>query len=173
MQTNEFYVHTKGCALGFTSLACDIYKDSDDYEEILDELNDMDLTQFMNIYPNVYEKYFVEKMIKSSHVIIYYHFPLFAQISKIYVSQDGFTIAEIASIIKAQYKKFYKNREMATNLNQIPKYISKDAYNLHDLYLRFHINYEPLNLTKHNPHPKCDYHINTDKLPTIFVGCDT
>ena len=169
----NFMSTLKDVPLDFSSLACDIYEDDDDYDEILDELHDMNLSQFKNIYPDVYKKYFNEKIIKSSHIIIYYHFPLFAQISKIYVSQNDFTIAEIASLIKKQYKKFYDDREMAIKNNQIPKYIPKNAHDMDSLCLRFYINYEPLNLEIHKPHSQCDFHINTKNLPIIFVNCDT
>ena len=179
MDTNEFYVNAEDCALRLSSLSSELYNDdashSDDdvLDNILDELNNMDCAAFQNKYPEIYKKYFIDKVIQSSHIIIYYHFPLFAQISKIYLSQNGFSIGEIATIIQNQYKKFYKNREIAITNNLIPKYIPIGAYELSSLYLRFHIHYKPLNLKIYEPHPQCSFHINPKSLPIIAVYCDT
>jgi hypothetical protein len=180
MQNNEFSVNTEDCPLCLSSLAIELWNGDDDgddnsasYGDILDELGNMDCAEFKNKHPEIYNKYFIDKVIQSLHIIIYYHFPLFAEISKIYVSQDGFSIVEIATIIQNQYKKFYKNREMAIKNNLTPKYIPIDAYDLSSLCLRFHIHHKPLNLKIHEPHPQCSFHINLQSLPIIIVHCDT
>lgn len=181
MNSNEFYVHTSSHALGLTSFAGDVCNltnddntgkednyDEDNYEEILDELSDMSLDKFKTKYPTVYKTYFVDKLIDTTHIVIYYYFPLFAEISKIYVSQDGFTISDIATLIKKQYKKFYINRKNAIKNNVIPKYISPNSYDLNSLCLRFHINYQPLNLSTSIPTLLCNH-----KFPIVVVRCDT
>ena len=148
----EIYVGNK--ELSITSCAsyideeCDIdpelydHGDEDDkYDYILQDLEDMDLDTFKNKYPSAYKTFFIDKISESPHIIINYSFPLIWPIQKIYVSDGGFTVNQIAKIIRSQYNKFYEDHEKSMKEGRIPKYLPKEVRDYENLSIRFWITF--------------------------------
>ena len=73
-----------------TEDVCEIESRNDDFDDVLDELNNMQINEFKQKYPNLYDKYYVDKCIKGTHITIKYRYPLIAPIKKIYKSDNGF-----------------------------------------------------------------------------------
>lgn len=173
MQTNEFHVnYERSPALDFSSLMDDICDDenTDERDEILDDLCRMSLSEFKSTYPKVYRTYFRKKLINSTRIVINYHYPLVVPIDKIHVSTKGFSVLDIATIIQKQYAKFFKNYEDCIANGQTPKYLSSDFSSSRPYWcIRFHINYKKLNMTAGTEH---QLH-SQNTIPLIVVRVDT
>jgi hypothetical protein len=173
MEMNEFYVNNSGSpALGFRSITndiCGMDADYDERDELLDKLSDMKLSKFKSTYPKIYRKYYKKKLIDAPRIVINYHYPLVTPIDKIYTSENGFSINDIATIIQTQYEKFFDNYDYCIANNQIPKYLDQDFSSSKKYYgIRFHINYKPLKLKTSSY-----YHSVLPDIPFIMVAVDT
>lgn len=173
MEMNEFYVSNEGSpVLEFRSIASDIWGDdptSSEIDNVLDNLSNMKLSEFKSTYPKIYRKYYKKKLIDSPRIVINYRYPLVMSIDKIYTSADGFSINDIAKIIRTQYYKFFKNYNDCIANNEIPKYLDHKVNSWKiNFDIRFHINYKPLKLEASTM-----YHKQLPDIPFIMVAVDT
>ncbi len=134
-----YYITNKGTvALDHSSAVDDIFEmESDEPDEIIDKVNRMRFTTFKKKYPTVYKKYYVDKYVKKTHITIEYSYPLISPIKKIYKNAKGFSINDIATIIRNQYMKFYEDHEAAEVNNTIPRYLPNNVNEFNSLCIRF------------------------------------
>jgi len=133
MFDKEFFVNLYGKpALQFGVAVDDIihekYGEHDEfehYDEILDQLSRIHTNNFIKKYPEQYDTYYCKKIITSTHITINYNY-LIAPLIKIYCSDDGFTINDVALIIQKQYRKIYINHKKSLLNNKISRYLPID-----------------------------------------------
>ena len=115
----------------------------------------MRFSTFKKRYPVLHTKYYIDKEIKSKHITIEYNYPLIAPIKKIYKSVTGFSLNDIATIIRNKYLKFYEDYEAAEVNNTIPRYLPKNVIEFNNLSIRFWIDEAE------------------NDIPNICIGVDT
>ncbi len=152
-----YFINNDGMiALDWCIVAEDIHDPTlDNFDEVLDELSNMRFSTFKKRYPDVHKKYYIDKEIKSTHITIEYNYPLIAPIKKIYKSDTGFSLNDIATIIRKEYLKFYEDYEASEINGSIPKYLPKNVIGFDSLSIRF-----------------WDDESGND-IPNICIGCDT
>lgn len=108
------------------------------YETILDQLSRIHTEIFIKKYPKQYNTYYCEKMITCTHITINYNY-LIAPLTKIYCSDNGFAINDIATIIQKQYRKIYVNHKKSLLNNKISRYLPINQTNYESSF-RFSID---------------------------------
>lgn len=167
---NEFGVDLDECALSHVSCYGHLMDDTNS-DNIIDDLSDMTSVEFKNTYPNICQLYYIEKIIESERIIVMYNYPLDIPRNKIYVSSEGFSIYDVAVLIKKEFNKMYAERDIALKNNKTPKYLDRDVLSIDNLCPRFSVDYAALGLTSYESHKK---HSLVDvTTPIVSVSVDT
>jgi hypothetical protein len=156
----------------FAGLLVDV-DDDHGMDAILYELYDMDISRFRQLHPDIYKKYYEDKIIESKHISVSYWYGFVASIEKVYVSETGFSISDIAELIRAQLQKYNREYNEAKREERTPKHLTIPVCKYWNV--RFDILCKPLGMDNECYgcyRGKCGV-CKVRKIPHVMVRIDT